>query len=342
MAATTGAPSSPDDTLSILINTIVRSLKPVYITLIVTCIWSAMLVPLFVVLLFLSDKEMRRKPIFFGNLFAIALGVAYAGVVLELMVSKYLHPWIASLHSRGMTDIYCQMSVLVDPLAPPSIPLTLTFATIMACGPLLVESVLVLRLWAVYPFRSTPRAVFFAIFIPITLLKIGRVVNTIIYLVSLSRQIDKGENALVLLQNTWASFPNYKIDWFIQVVDNTFTSLLFLCKLHKGRGLKTRFAGRHWGSAIEALFWIAASNFVIPVMLSIAQLVVIWISKDIFDVSPISIVNFYVEIIGVLLATVWAAGAKWQDEQVSTRSAVHVGTTADTEFVMKSISATST
>ena len=106
MPATTGALFSPDDSVSILINTFVQSLKPVYTILIITCIWSAMLVPLLITLLFLSDKEMRRKPIFFGNLFAITLGIAHAVVVLELTVSKWLHPWMAFLHSRGTTDVH--------------------------------------------------------------------------------------------------------------------------------------------------------------------------------------------------------------------------------------------
>ncbi len=68
------------------------------------------------------------------------------------------------------------------------------------------------------------------------------------------------------------------------------------------------------GSTLEALFWIAVSNFVIPVMLSIAQLVMIWISRNIMIVAPICMVNIYVEIIGVLLATIWANRSQWRDE----------------------------
>jgi hypothetical protein len=60
---------------------------------------------------------------------------------------------------------------------------------------------------------------------------------------------------------------------FFLLTENS-TSLLFLCKLNRGRGLKARFTEEHWGSTIETLFWIAASNFVISVMLSIAELVI--------------------------------------------------------------------
>ena len=232
-----------------------------------------------------------------------------------------------------------QLSVLSDPLVPPSMPLSLTFAGLLAFNPLLIESVLLIRLWAVYSFRSTPRAIFFAIFIPIALLKMGRIANAIIYLVHISKRFRSGENALLLLQSSWNTVPNYKIEWFLQVADNTITSLLFLCKLNKGRGLSTRVTGGCWASAIEALFWIAVSNFVIPVLLSIVQLIVIWTSDDIFNVSPITIVNQYIEIIGVLLATVWAAGTRWQNDQ-RPRSAIQVLTTVDVNFGISEISAT--
>src|SRR6266550_6969661 len=69
------------------------------------------------------------------------------------------------------------------------------------------------------------------------------------------------------------------------------------------------------GSALEALFWIAISNFVIPVMLSIAQLVVIWMSKDLMVLAIIFTVNIYVEIIGVLMATIWVAGSQWREKK---------------------------
>jgi hypothetical protein len=199
------------------------------------------------------------------------------------------------------------------PLVPPSKSLSLTVITLLSSIPLLVESVLLIRLWAVYPFRSTPRKIFFAIFIPIILLKMGRVVNIIVFIVDLSRRFGGADSGPLLLQRIWTTFPNYKIGWFLQVVDNTSVSVLFLLKLNKGRELRTRVGGRNLGSTLEALFWIAVSNFVIPVILSIAELVVVWTSNDIFYVTPICVVNLYTEIIGVLLATVWTAGTKWQD-----------------------------
>ncbi|KIL62108.1 hypothetical protein M378DRAFT_13063 [Amanita muscaria Koide BX008] len=301
MASVSGA---IDPSTSVLIDTIAGNFKPLYTTVIVACIWSAMLVPLFVVLLFFSNKELRRKPVFFGNIFAICLGIVLAGVVMGLLVS-----------------------ILSNPLAPPSRPLRVTFAIFIAFSSLLVESVLLIRVWAVFPFRTTPRLTFFAIFTVIALLKIARISNAIVYVVNLTNLLNESEDAL--LSQSWTQFPNYKIEWFLQVAENTTTSALFLFKLNRGRGIGMRMAGSHWSSTLEALFWIALSNFVIPVILSIVELLVIWLSTDIFNVVPIFLVNLYVEIIGVLLATVWAAGTRGQDNHKSSRSGPQVFTTVN-------------
>ena len=68
-------------------------------------------------------------------------------------------------------------------------------------------------------------------------------------------------------------------------------------------------------SKIKTLFWIAASNFVIPVFLNVALLI------DIFHGSNFELVgsyleycNIYVQIIGVVLATLWAAGSQWLED----------------------------
>ncbi|KAF8638222.1 hypothetical protein AX17_002371 [Amanita inopinata Kibby_2008] len=284
----------PDDSLKAVADELAKLLYPLYRTLIVACVWSAMLVPLLVALFLFSTKRMRRRPIFVANVLSISLGLGLAAAIIALM-----------------------MSVLQHPLDPPSKSLSLAFTSLLSLSPMLVESILLIRLLAVYPYERVPLKVFLAIFIPIGLLKTARVINSITYLVYLSKDLVPGVNTLLLLQERWTRYPNYKIEWFLQVVDNTSASVLFLVQLNKGRGVASRsnaVPDDNWSGFLETLFWIAVSNFVIPVMLSIAQLVVVWVEKDIFDVVPICLVNVYVEIIGVLLATVWAAGTRWQEE----------------------------
>ena len=59
---------------------------------------------------------------------------------------------------------------------------------------------------------------------------------------------------------------------------------------------------------LRALFWIAVSNFVFPIFFDIAQYILIFRDTADYNVYMIVLItNIYVEIIGVLFATVWAA-----------------------------------
>lgn len=66
--------------------------------------------------------------------------------------------------------------------------------------------------------------------------------------------------------------------------------------------------------------WIVASNFIVPDLLSLAQLIVIFLGPrynvDIY-VFSLFFVNPCVEIISVLFATVWAARNHWQADEDS-------------------------
>jgi hypothetical protein len=61
------------------------------------------------------------------------------------------------------------------------------------------------------------------------------------------------------------------------------------------------------------------SNFVFPVILSIVQLVFIFRNPDFLKVAYIFVTNCFVEIIGVLLATVWTSSSHWSDSTNTVR-----------------------
>jgi len=59
---------------------------------------------------------------------------------------------------------------------------------------------------------------------------------------------------------------------------------------------------------LRALFWIAVSNFVFPVFFDIAKYILMFRDTADYNVYLIVVItDIYVEIIGVLFATVWAA-----------------------------------
>ena len=55
------------------------------------------------------------------------------------------------------------------------------------------------------------------------------------------------------------------------------------------------------------------SNFVFPVILSIVQLVFIFRDPNFFQLAYIYGINSFVDIIGVLLATIWTSSSHWSD-----------------------------
>ena len=72
-----------------------------------------------------------------------------------------------------------------------------------------------------------------------------------------------------------------------------------------------------YSNRLRALFWIAASNFVIPVIFNIAQLVLIFHDESFVHGTYVLLVNIYVEIVSVLLATLWCSSSLWENATFS-------------------------
>ena len=72
----------------------------------------------------------------------------------------------------------------------------------------------------------------------------------------------------------------------------------------------------HWigtyADRLRALFWIAVFNFVFPAILNIIMIIVIFFSTDSWALTDLVITNLYVEIVCVLLATIWCSGKYWE------------------------------
>ncbi|OBZ67596.1 hypothetical protein A0H81_12150 [Grifola frondosa] len=64
------------------------------------------------------------------------------------------------------------------------------------------------------------------------------------------------------------------------------------------------------------MFWIAASNFVFPVMFNVAQLVIFMTTTDFTVCLYVQQANYFISIIGVVFATIWATGNNWAHDNV--------------------------
>jgi hypothetical protein len=88
--------------------------------------------------------------------------------------------------------------------------------------PVFMDGILAFRLYAVYPPQSTRRSVLSAIFIPLALLKLVRLVNITVFMVKFGASLlsSEPETAVGKFQVLWDHSPYPKIEWILQVFDN--------------------------------------------------------------------------------------------------------------------------
>ncbi|KIJ57602.1 hypothetical protein HYDPIDRAFT_104062, partial [Hydnomerulius pinastri MD-312] len=254
---------------------------------------GAVLFAMLLALMFFSTPSMRLKPIFILNVITVWLGIVYTILCLDVLQ-------VQTLRSPSVSQ-------------PPR--MYIAYGVIESIIPLLADSVLLLRLVAVYPRQRTPRYVWLTVIGVPVVVKIGRFINVVFYWVY------QVENINTIVESRGASMvlnvlPNIKIEWIIQVFDDLFSSGLFLWRVYTEGNFKL---GREYhslrilGFLVNQLFWISTYNFVFPVLLSLAQIIIYMINEDKYYLIALYIeqVNFYFTIMGLVFATVWAAEGRW-------------------------------
>ncbi|KAJ6632111.1 hypothetical protein B0H10DRAFT_4695 [Mycena sp. CBHHK59/15] len=203
-----------------LILEFVVTTRPTLVLLLICMTWLGISIPLIIALFLFSSKQFRRKPIFYSNLLSVTVGLA-----------------------MGILNVSILFQSIADLEKPISVSGAIAY-TCLACGvPIFVEAILMFRLLAVYPFHRTPRRIFFSIFGPILLIKTGRIANFIIFMTRYSREA-KTATSLSQLGVLSLNHPEPKIEWFLQVFDNTITTILFLWRLNQNRSLAIRVGGQ--------------------------------------------------------------------------------------------------
>lgn len=105
------------------------------------------------------------------------------------------------------------------PLVPISAAVIILIGTLNGITPLLVDSILLSKLYAVFPPSRTPRLKFIVIMGFPVAMKITRLINVIIYLrnfASIVHSVGYGGSAALVV----SPLPNVKVEWFLQMFDN--------------------------------------------------------------------------------------------------------------------------
>ncbi|KAK2467152.1 hypothetical protein APHAL10511_000701 [Amanita phalloides] len=176
----------------------------------------------------------------------------------------------------------------------------------MASLPVLVESILLCRILIIYTHPSARTVAL----LPLVSLKIARVVNICILLKAVAANTVYGASVTIQL---WKQ-KNAKIEWILRLVDNSTSAYLLLRNIDFRLGASGAERSGSSLSRLEALFWIATSNFVFPIPLDIALVINGFRRVPYLNGIYIIICSVYVQIIGVLLATIWAAGVQWSED----------------------------
>ncbi|RPD58594.1 hypothetical protein L227DRAFT_576978 [Lentinus tigrinus ALCF2SS1-6] len=264
--------------------------------LIIDTVFPVLLVPIGIGLFLFSTPELRRKPIFILNVVSIILGLAFGSIAIYSQAVNASGRAVPTQYLNAIIGFY----ILI---------------------PICVQCILLLRIVAVYPPYALSLIRRILIYGTLGAILIARVINAGIGLHKLAQDAERTRDWEVIGHLSWI-LPNSRVEWFLQLFYDLLASMLFLLRIRQSNVFKPKdyesgpvaTAGKKWSYAarLRALFWIALSNLIIPVIFNIAVLIMVYTGVDFIRGGDVVMVNPYVEIIGVLLATlVCSSGTQW-------------------------------
>ncbi|KAI5995872.1 hypothetical protein EDD15DRAFT_545078 [Pisolithus albus] len=135
----------------------------------------------------------------------------------------------------------------------------------------LYDSILLTRLFALYPISTTPATTLLKIFAFPFCVKCTRVV---VLSIGLNKYVSPELTTVTLEEDeatAWFRNPKMTTEWGMQIADNLYSIGIFLYNLH----VHTPFFKRAGGVAarIRQIFYISLANFVFPLIFNIAQII---------------------------------------------------------------------
>ncbi|KAI0748372.1 hypothetical protein C8Q80DRAFT_1270791 [Daedaleopsis nitida] len=259
--------------------------------------FSVLLVALLIALLYFSTSWSRRHAIFWLNVFTILLALSVGGLI-----------------------DYQTIHTMVDPLHPTPLSINIAIGVLGAVQSIIIDTILLIRLVSVYPPSFIGKRLFALLVTVPLLLKVARVVNLGLFINALADATKEPKTANILIGQIWEHKPYLKIEWFAQLFDNSYASGFFLCRLYLHNKDSTRVMSKKtsestFADRIRTLLYVAATNFVVPVLFSLAQIIVVYRDVDVLVVNDIVLVNTSVAVIGVVFATVWVDSGQWMRDR---------------------------
>ncbi|KAI6030977.1 hypothetical protein EDC04DRAFT_2605240 [Pisolithus marmoratus] len=273
-----------------IINGFVDFIHPTVVGSVANTVFSASLFTLFIALLALSTKESRRRLVFRLNVLAVCLTLTM-GILVNFGNGKVI---LSQLYWLPKSVAVAEIAFILFP-------------------PVLCDSILLTRFFAIYPLSTTRPATLLKIFAFPFCVKCARVVVLTLFLID---YVIHSPTA-VGNYNPYFRNPNLIAEWAMQIADNMYSVSFFLYNLHvrtdsiKPVGISAR---------IRQIFYISAANFVFPLIFNIVLIIfgtAIAVTDQLLAVAQLlALINNYVTVIDVLCATIWFS----KSEGVRTRN----------------------
>ena len=110
---------------------------------------------------------------------------------------------------------------MIDPLHPTPLSINIAIGVLGAFQSIIIDSILLFRLVAVYPPSFIGRRPFALLITLPVLLKIARIVNLGLFIKALVDATKDPATANILIGKIWEHAPYLKIEWFAQLFDNS-------------------------------------------------------------------------------------------------------------------------
>ncbi|KAI6024859.1 hypothetical protein BKA83DRAFT_4253221 [Pisolithus microcarpus] len=260
----------------------------------------ACLVTLLVVLFVFSTVESRRRLIFRLNVIAICFALILG--VLSFIVSG---------------------NAILRPFSPVSESLYAATIIFAMFPPVFYDSILLTRLLALYPTETTSLSTLVRILAFPMCVKCGRLVVLSLYIHQYLISAPGVAPLTVQAEITWFRNPYVITEWTLQMFDNLYSSGFFLYRLYiqSASISPLRLTSDSFtftlpqtsevGRRIRQILFISTANFVFPVLFDIGQIICVTVDSSFYIGTALLLANSYVSVIGVLCATIWAAGGDY-------------------------------
>ncbi|KAJ7588092.1 hypothetical protein C8J56DRAFT_827326 [Mycena floridula] len=289
----------PTALVTAIIQTYADGIRPAFSFILIAAIFSAMLIPLLIMLFALSTPKTRRTPIFALNVLAVVLGIIVGALSNHLTIQSVLSPFSG-----------------VNPTED------FVYNILYVWMPWISEAVLLVRVIVVFrPTYQRMSNMVLLLGFPVVI-KTARAVINIMFLVQWKR--NTSSSGAVNQFNTTQSLDTWmpKVDWILELFDNAYISFLFLWRLGTQAHLfDAATIGRveaadsrgSLTSKLKTLFWIASTNFVFPLIFGLCQVILLFSGKNILIAASVEMVNVYVAIISTVFATIWSSTSSFKE-----------------------------